>query len=85
LPSMEAVRAVVKAVSPMPVNIVVGPGVPLSVLAEAGVKRVSIGGALYRKSLTTARDGLTELKAGRLDTAFKGALTSGELEALLPK
>jgi 2-methylisocitrate lyase-like PEP mutase family enzyme len=84
LPDMDAIRAVVKAVAPKPVNVVVGPGVPLTVLAEAGVKRVSIGGAFYRKAMTAARDCLAELSRGQLDTAFKGIVTSKELNALLP-
>ncbi len=52
LPDLDAIRAVVSAVAPKPVNVVVGPRsgpVPLAVLAEAGVKRVSLGGALYRR------------------------------------
>ena len=84
LPDMESIRAVVKAVAPKPVNVVVGPGVALSVLAEAGVKRVSIGGSLYRVAMTATRDGLAQLKEGRLDTAFKGAMSSGDLGKLLP-
>ncbi len=84
LPDMDSIRAVVKAVAPKPVNVVVGPGVTLSVLAEAGVKRVSIGGGFYRKAMTAARDCLADLAQGRLDTAFKGVVTSRELNALLP-
>ena len=51
LPSMEAIRAVVAAVAPKPVNVLIGPGeglVPLSDLAQAGVRRVSVGGAPAR-------------------------------------
>jgi 2-methylisocitrate lyase-like PEP mutase family enzyme len=84
LPDMDAIRAVVKAVAPKPVNVVVGPGVPLSVLAEAGVRRVSIGGALYRKAMTATRETLDALAHGKLDTAFKGVMTSRECEDLLP-
>ncbi len=43
LPDMASIVAVVRAVAPKPVNIVVGPGVDLATLAAAGVKRVSIG------------------------------------------
>ncbi len=84
LPDMASIRRIVQAVSPKPVNVVVGPGVPLQVLAEAGVKRVSIGGALYRKAMTATRACLDELKQGRLDTAFNGTLSSNQLNALLP-
>jgi 2-methylisocitrate lyase-like PEP mutase family enzyme len=84
LPDMESIHAVVKAVAPKPVNVVVGPGVALSVLAKAGVKRVSIGGTLYRKAMTGVGECLSELQQGRLDTAFKGMVTSSELAKLLP-
>ena len=84
LPDMDAIRAVVKAVAPKPVNVVVGPGVPLSVLQEAGVKRVSIGGGLYRKAMTATGECLAELSGGHLNTAFKGVLGSGDLRKLLP-
>jgi 2-methylisocitrate lyase-like PEP mutase family enzyme len=83
LPDMDSIRAVVKAVAPKPVNVVVGPGVALSVLAEVGVKRVSIGGTLYRKAMTAAHECLSELQHGRLDTAFKGIMSSTELAKLL--
>src|SRR5262245_33862107 len=49
-PNMDAVRAIVKAVAPKPVNIVVrtmSGVVPWSELQKAGVKRVSMGSALY--------------------------------------
>ena len=51
LPDMDAIRAVVAAVSPKPVNVLSGPRdglVPLSTLAAAGVRRISVGGALAR-------------------------------------
>lgn len=85
LPDVESIHKVVKAVSPKPVNVVMGPGVALSVLAEAGVKRVSIGGALHRAAMTAARRTLAELAQGRLDTAFKGVDTTGDYKKLLPK
>src|SRR6202000_3303830 len=47
---MDAVRAIVKAVAPKPVNIVVGTmsGTPtVAELSAAGVKRISTGVALY--------------------------------------
>jgi len=51
LPDLDAIRAVVAAVAPTPVNVLAGPRaglVPLATLAEAGVRRVSLGGALAR-------------------------------------
>jgi 2-methylisocitrate lyase-like PEP mutase family enzyme len=66
------------------VNVVMGPGVPLSVLAEAGVKRISIGGALYRKAMTATGEALDSLATGGLDQAFKGVLPSSAFIKLLP-
>jgi 2-methylisocitrate lyase-like PEP mutase family enzyme len=85
LPDMDAIQAVVRAVSPKPVNVVVGPGVPLSELQAAGVKRVSIGGALHRKAMTATKDCLAELADGHLHTAFKGVVSTAELVKLLPR
>jgi 2-methylisocitrate lyase-like PEP mutase family enzyme len=51
LKTREEVSAVVKAVAPRPVNVLVGTAVlqvPLTELAELGVKRVSLGSALAR-------------------------------------
>ena len=51
LPSMDAIRAVVAAVAPKPVNVLTGPRdalVPLQALAAAGVRRVSVGGIFAR-------------------------------------
>ena len=50
LPDLDAIRTVVRAVAPKPVNVLLGPWGqfgPLADLAEAGVKRVSLGSALY--------------------------------------
>lgn len=50
LPDMDAIRTVVRAVAPKPVNVLLGPWGKFGSLAElsaAGVKRVSLGGALY--------------------------------------
>lgn len=53
LPSLDAIRILCAAV-PKPVNVVmglVGPWYSVDALAEAGVKRVSVGGALIRAAL----------------------------------
>jgi len=43
------IRAVVKAVAPRPVNVLVGSGfITVAALAAAGVRRISVGGALAR-------------------------------------
>jgi len=49
LPDQAAIAAVVKAVAPKPVNVLVGgPGMKVAELAALGVRRVSTGGALAR-------------------------------------
>ena len=51
LPSLDAIRQVVAAVAPKPVNVLIGPRdgtLPLEILREAGVRRVSVGGAIAR-------------------------------------
>ena len=86
LPELEAIRKVARAVAPKPVNVVFGPGtgpVPLSTLAEAGVKRVSTGGALYRLAMASVVDAAKALAAGNIAGATP-RLGSAEIEALLP-
>jgi 2-methylisocitrate lyase-like PEP mutase family enzyme len=47
--SKEDIRAVVRAVAPKPVNVLVGsPGLSVAELADLGVRRISVGGALAR-------------------------------------
>jgi len=86
LPDMDAIRAVVRAVAPKPVNVVVGPRkglVPLAELSAAGVKRVSIGGALYRKSMTTLVELADAMRKGDLP-ALAGGITYGDITKLYP-
>lgn len=57
----EQIVAVVKAVAPKPVNLLVGtPGLTVREVADLGVRRISVGGALARVAwgafLRTARD-----------------------------
>lgn len=52
LRTMDEIRAVVRAVAPKPVNVLVGSDfTTVSMLADAGVRRVSVGGALARVAL----------------------------------
>lgn len=87
LPDLAAIRAVVGAVAPTPVNVLIGPRsgpVPLDVLADAGVKRVSLGGALYRHALAAVVGAATRLAQGDLG-ATAHSVPSSEIEALLPR
>jgi methylisocitrate lyase len=63
LRTLEEVSAVVKAVAPKPVNVLAG-GQPWTVagLADAGVRRISVGGALARAAWTGFLDAATEIR-----------------------
>lgn len=86
LPSRETIVAVVKAVAPKPVNVLMGPFeglLPLSELSAIGVKRVSLGGTLQRRALDGLVDAARALKEGNLSGAT-AKLGHGELAALFP-
>ena len=54
LQDLDAIRKVVAAVAPRPVNVLIGPWgqfVPMDKLAAAGVKRVSLGSALFSSAM----------------------------------
>ena len=86
LPDMASIEAVVRAVAPLPVNVVYAPRsgpVPLAVLEAAGVKRVSLGSVLYRHAMGALVSAARQLKAGDFDF-MAGAPTSAEITKLLP-
>jgi 2-methylisocitrate lyase-like PEP mutase family enzyme len=69
LRTLDEMRVVVSAVH-CPVNVVMGfadPSITLAQLAEIGVRRVSIGGALSRLVLRAFLDGAAAMRAGRFD------------------
>jgi 2-methylisocitrate lyase-like PEP mutase family enzyme len=86
LPDMDAIRAVVAAVTPKPLNVLIGPSkpVPLAELSEAGVRRVSVGGALYRSAMTSLVETARALRGGDL-CVFTGAISGSEISGLLPQ
>jgi len=58
----EQIRAVVQAVAPKPVNVLVSSDfTTVDQLASLGVRRVSVGGALARVALTALKDAATEI------------------------
>lgn len=78
----EQIEAVVAAVAPKPVNVLVGSASPYTLddLAAMGVRRISVGGALARCAwggFMTAAQALTE---GRFD-GFAGAASGAQLDA----
>ncbi len=86
LPDMDSIVAVVRAVAPKPVNVLIGPGdaiVSLERLSAAGVRRISFGGALYRLSMTALADAARRLHDGDLGVT-SGAIRGSEIGALLP-
>jgi len=86
LPTMEAIEAVVKAVAPLPVNVMTGPFsglVPLERLSAVGVKRVSLGGGLYVRALDGLLDAARALQQGDIASAAP-TLHVPDLIPLLP-
>src|SRR5258708_743255 len=72
---MDAVRAIVNAVAPKPVNIVIGTmsgAVPWNQLQKAGVKRVSMGAALYTRVMGDLQKAAAHLADGGLAAAPLG-------------
>lgn len=87
LPHLDAIRAVVSAVAPKPVNVLMGPRdglVPLDVLVSAGVRRVSVGGSLYRKAMTTVDEIGSALARGNL-SVLAGGLASADISKQSPR
>jgi 2-methylisocitrate lyase-like PEP mutase family enzyme len=84
LPNMEAIHAVVRAVAPKPVNVLIGPGVPLAELEAAGVRRVSLGGALYRRAMGGLVEAATALRKGDISAAVAGAVPGRHITKMLP-
>ncbi|MDH0732301.1 isocitrate lyase/phosphoenolpyruvate mutase family protein [Pseudomonas sichuanensis] len=65
LRSVDEIRAVVQAVAPKPVNVLMGmPGVPLGVnqLQDLGVRRISVGSSLARAALGAFQRAALEIR-----------------------
>jgi 2-methylisocitrate lyase-like PEP mutase family enzyme len=81
----DAIAAIVKAVAPKPVNVLVSspvPGLSVSRLAELGVRRISVGSALARVAWGAfMRAARSIAETGSFD-AFAGAASFAELDAL---
>jgi 2-methylisocitrate lyase-like PEP mutase family enzyme len=87
LPDMASITAVVKAVAPKPVNVVFGPRsgpVTLEEWAAAGVKRVSLGGALYCHAKGAVVGAARELRAGRFGFMGSAVTTPEVVKPLRP-
>src|SRR5690606_20768524 len=80
----EQIAAVVAGVAPKPVNLLVGNASELTMreIAELGVRRVSVGGALARAAWGgLMKAGRSSVGQGRFDV-LAGAASGGELYAL---
>jgi 2-methylisocitrate lyase-like PEP mutase family enzyme len=75
LPDMVAIRAAVRAVAPKPLNVLIGPGdgpVPIAELRAAGVKRISLGAALYCHIMKSLKTAAASMIAGDITPAKDG-------------
>jgi 2-methylisocitrate lyase-like PEP mutase family enzyme len=76
---MDAIRAIVKAVAPKPVNVVVRPRsgvVPVAELQAVGVKRISLGSVGYNHAMAALRAALNEAASGYLGPVSTGMRSS---------
>jgi 2-methylisocitrate lyase-like PEP mutase family enzyme len=74
-PDLEALGAIVSAVAPKPVNVLVSPADEVLTVAElrqAGVKRISLGPWLYTHSMGALEEATEALLAGDLASAATG-------------
>lgn len=81
LRSLDDIRAVVRAVAPKPVNVGVGADfTTVRALAEIGVRRISVGGALARAAWAGFLSAAREIAEHGTFHALGGATPSKELE-----
>jgi 2-methylisocitrate lyase-like PEP mutase family enzyme len=74
-PDLDALEAIVTAVAPTPVNVLVSPSDKVLTVAElrkAGVKRISLGPWLYTHAMGALEQATTALVAGDLASAATG-------------
>lgn len=86
LKTREEIEAVVKAVSPKPVNVVVGLGITdltLGDLASMGVKRVSLGSSLVRAAYSNMFRAAEEIKEKGTFSYNADTLSYGKINELL--
>ena len=79
--SLDHISAIVKAVNPKPVNVLVGSDfATVAQLAALGVRRISVGGALARTAWTGAIQAAIEIAERGTFTALGKAIPSSEME-----
>jgi 2-methylisocitrate lyase-like PEP mutase family enzyme len=83
---LDDIRAVVDAVAPKPVNVLVGgPIATVAELAAIGVRRISVGGALARAAWTGFLAAADEIATEGTFTALGSAIAFPELERRLAR
>jgi 2-methylisocitrate lyase-like PEP mutase family enzyme len=76
------IATMVRAVAPRPVNVLVrGPDLNLAALADLGVRRISVGGALARVAWGAVHKAAQTLHAGDFG-GLAGAMPHGELNSI---
>ncbi len=84
LKTTDGIAAVVKAVAPKPVNLLIGPtGLSVAEAAALGVRRISIGGALARAAWGEAERVAREIMESGTFTGLARAATSAAVEKTL--
>ena len=84
LRDLETIRRVVAAVQ-KPLNVVIGsvdPEITVQQLADAGVKRISVGGALSRLAFAAVRDAAVALRDAGTFRWMRNTLPSKDLKAI---
>ncbi|MFI5068351.1 MAG: isocitrate lyase/phosphoenolpyruvate mutase family protein [Streptosporangiales bacterium] len=82
LTELDAVTSLVGG-SPLPVNVMAGPGAPsVAEFESAGVRRVSVGTAVAQAAYSTAQRAAAELLTKGSYTALEGALDFGAINGL---
>jgi 2-methylisocitrate lyase-like PEP mutase family enzyme len=77
---MDQIAEVVKAVAPKPVNVLVGTDfTTVQALADLGVRRISVGGALARVAWAAFMDAATEIATHGTFTRLAGVISGAAL------
>lgn len=80
----EQISAVVRSVAPKAVNVLVGGDfTTVEALAQLGVRRISVGGALARRAWTGFLQAAREIAADGTFRSFSGILETGEMNKLM--
>jgi 2-methylisocitrate lyase-like PEP mutase family enzyme len=81
LTDIATVRVICSAV-PRPVNVLAVPGLSVAALADAGVKRISVGSKLTAAAFAAVRHAATEMLGTGTFEFARDAMTSAEIEAI---